>query len=133
MKKILLMLVLFVTSFIVKAQTTYYAEYIGKTLWNKYSKKWDYQMPKETFQKITIYGDVILVEDKAKSRYTVHNVIDKSEGYYYYTIWNAVDESGRECVVKLSKRSDEKYSELCVFYISYSSGLYYWFDDKKSY
>jgi len=99
---------------------TTYAVEVGR--WNDYSQDWSFVREYERINFI-LQGNVIMVQDNAKSTYVCLNVIyDDGEN----VSWKAFDEKNRNCVVTMATIDYESYlivvyDNICYRYIYDSS------------
>jgi uncharacterized protein (UPF0297 family) len=97
--------------------------------WNTYSKKWDFNEPKSTNLKLSIYNNVVTINDEAHSRYeAMSNKTQESTSNYDRTSWNAIDERGRNIIMQIIKY---KESGDLVFMIIYDNFLLSYYINKS--
>lgn len=125
MKKVLLVTVLFL--FVVKIYSQDSVIEIEKYrtgIWNEYSNKWNYDDFTYSYGlKVTIHGNLIFMNDKAQSYYTlISDTRKKNIGYtdsnteYESNSWNAKDNKGLNCLVSLIFYKDDGQVKLSIMY-----------------
>jgi hypothetical protein len=120
MKKLILILVVVLSSFVSKAQDVMdtYAVEIG--YWQEKDQDWyfdDFKMCEVSF---IIQGKMIIANDMNKSTYYLYNMLlDEKD----MTSWNAIDEKDRECVISMALKDDYRYFIVIYDDICYR---YYW-------
>lgn len=119
MKKIILILIIVLTSLVNIAQESIesYALQVGH--WNKYLEDFVYEEVKTCDVKFLLQGDVIIANDAAKSIYYTYETIHNDE---LAASWKAFDEERRNVVVSLYFGK-----ELSVFTVIYDDVCYKYF------
>lgn len=129
MKKNILAFFLILSSFASFSQDEYYCYKIITADWNTFSKKWDFNEPKVVNLTLTIYSNIVTINDEAHSRYEAQsNKTQDNTNNYDRTSWNAIDEKGRSIIMQIIKY---KESGDIVFMIIYDNFLLSYYINKS--
>lgn len=121
MKTILIaLLLLSATTF---AQTTYYAAGVMTGKANMYSKTFTWGDIEDVQFEIIMKGNIILINDQAKSTYTTYGkAVEKYINGEYNIGWDAIDEARRGCIIRFTKYN---HGDWMLFVIYKNTGFGY--------
>ena len=115
MKKLILTVLASFLTLTVMAQTTIHTTAIIVADWNKTTENWDWRSEwKEQNINFLLQGNVVLVNDKANSTYTMLKDPEVRNNYFE---WEAIDEGRLKCTFMMSDEADENnYQYIMVMY-----------------
>jgi len=115
MKKLILTVLASFLTLTLVAQTTIHSTAIRIADWNETTENWDWNGEwKDQNINFLLQGNVILVNDKANSTYTM---LDEGKLVDNYFEWKAIDEGRLKCTFMMSVEADENnYQYIMVVY-----------------
>ena len=129
MKKFIIALLMLIatTTF---SQTKMYAYGLEHGAWNEYTEKWDFESYKKVSLTITIYSNVIYINDVAQTSFSVESYEgekkDVTDGGEPYTAnaWTCSDQKNRRCTFSMVRYHTSKSTLITVRYNNYSFRYY---------
>lgn len=118
MKKLILSVFVLVVCFSASAQFTSYRNHFA--LWNKSTKKWDWENVKEAYIPIEFNKNSIKLQNKRNSVYTISEDLGEKISYTEEGVkvtshsWDAYDENGKKCKVTMSIFNSDEYDPLIL-------------------
>lgn len=98
MQKIFLATFLLLLNFFSHGQKTYHVSKLQSGTYNASSQKWVWNDEEITDITIKINGNVFSISNKSNSVITTRDIIlENNNGVEKKTIWNASDQTGKEC------------------------------------
>lgn len=125
MRKFILAVLAFGMMAAAQSQQIYYSYQAAQGTWSQYNKKWSWGKNYDLELRFTIQSNTILVNDKAESTYrlTKQSFVDED----YKSVqkgWDAIDEKGIRCFVKIAKQKTNGSVQLYVMYSDYAFVYY---------
>lgn len=125
MKKLLFILLTMI-SLGASAQSVFKIVEFRRSVYDTYSGKWNYGIPKETDMALVVYGNVFQITDQARSNYRTGAIYSNKETATLKEItWEATDENNISCYFSIQRDEVLQESHVLIMYPRTSGSVMY--------